>query len=593
MTLTFPSGHIISPTNQFHVSLNFVHPFVNSLRLASIDRTRWLGLVESRMQGPPIVKGGAEQKRSVKGFAHQNVIQTAHADGTLRVWDAGHGDEIENSTVLQVDVSRALGREIDLDIETMSMSDVTGELSVGMRTGEVLMFRWGRKRALGDESRPRRPAASFGLEDISDQVEPTLKEGFLPLSLLDQHQGRVTAIKNSEVGFVCAGFESGSIAVVDLRGPAIIYNAGLHDFTHHQNKRGSFRRSNSQTSGTKPEWPTIIEFGVLCLEGEAYSSIALFVGTNLGRLVTFKLLPEPSGGYSVKLAGVCMLDDRIVSISPINSETGEPASATQSVVSGLPRGLMVEGVVLVVTVTGARIFKPAMAKGAQKNWDEYLCDAATVVRYQAHGYALLGLFGDGCAKVFSIPGLKLIASANVSRILDVRKFDQALLSPTGDIFGWTGPSEIAMLNVWGTGQDLTRSHDKLFNVEALIPPRPTITNLQWISGTQHITASDMDGLIGGPNRPPSKRMVEQLRAEEQQKRLAARTTSAGTASTSRAAENQEGYWAYMQRQVQERTENLGLMGDSMEKLEDNSAGFADDVGKFINKQKRKAVMGGK
>lgn len=38
----------------------------------------------------------------------------------------------------------------------------------------------------------------------------------------------------------------------------------------------------------------------------------------------------------------------------------------------------------------------------------------------------------------------------------------------------------------------TRSLDKLFNPEAIIPPRPTISNLQWISGTQHTTATNMD-----------------------------------------------------------------------------------------------------
>ena len=35
------------------------------------------------------------------------------------------------------------------------------------------------------------------------------------------------------------------------------------------------------------------------------------------------------------------------------------------------------------------------------------------------------------------------------------------------------------------------------------------------------------------------------------------------------------------------------MSDSMDKLEQNSSSFADDVNKFIKNQKRKAVLGGK
>ena len=247
---------------------------------------------------------------------------------------------------------------------------------------------------------------------------------------------------------------------------------------------------------------------------------------------------------------------------------------------------------MAVTQSGARIFKPPATKGASKSWDEFLCYHAAVIRFEAHTYALLGLFGDGSAKVYSIPGLNEIASTNVSHILDVRRLSEALIAPTGFIFGWTGPSEIAVLNVWGSGQDLTRSLDKIFNAEALIPPRPTISNMQWISGTQYVTPADMDKLIGGPDRPPSKRMIEQMRADEEARRAASRQP-ASSAKSPAPGRQDEGYWAYMQRQVQERTESLGLAGDNMDKLEDNSQGFADDVNKFVSNQKKKAVMGSK
>ena len=83
-------------------------------------------------------------------------------------------------------------------------------------------------------------------------------------------------------------------------------------------------------------------------------------------------------------------------------------------------------------------------------------------------------------------------------------------------------------------------------------------------------------------------MIEQLRSEEQQRRIAARSPPSGSSSST--AEN-EGYWAYMQRQVQERTEKLNIMGDSFDKLEENSSSWADDVNKYVGQQKKKAVMG--
>ena len=83
-------------------------------------------------------------------------------------------------------------------------------------------------------------------------------------------------------------------------------------------------------------------------------------------------------------------------------------------------------------------------------------------------------------------------------------------------------------------------------------------------------------------------MVEQMRSEEQQRRAAGRSADAAGPSS---GGQEEGYWAYMQRQVQERTERLNIMGDSMDRLEEQSSNWSDDVGKFVSQQKRKAVMG--
>jgi hypothetical protein len=104
---------------------------------------------------------------------------------------------------------------------------------------------------------------------------------------------------------------------------------------------------------------------------------------------------------------------------------------------------------------------------------------------------------------------------------------------------------------------------------------------------QHLTSSP----VGGPDRPPSKRMIEQMKHEDQERRQALREGRA--APPPEQSGSQEGYWSYMSRQVQERTERLGIVGDSMDRLEENSSNFANDVGKYVQSQKRKAVFGGK
>lgn len=98
--------------------------------------------------------------------------------------------------------------------------------------------------------------------------------------------------------------------------------------------------------------------------------------------------------------------------------------------------------------------------------------------------------------------------------------------------------------------------------------------------------------VGGPDRPPSKRMQEQMRLDEQERRKAAREGRAMPGQSPSQGGSQEGYWSYMSRQVQERTEKLGLAGDQMDRLEESSSNWASDVNKYVQSQKRKAVLGG-
>ncbi len=142
-----------------------------------------------------------------------------------------------------------------------------------------------------------------------------------------------------------------------------------------------------------------------------------------------------------------------------------------------------------------------------------------------------------------------------------------------------------MIGVWGTGQSLKQSKDQLFNPNLVVPPRPTISNMQWISGTQYVSPTDLDILIWGPDRPPSKRMMAAAAEED---RLARGGSGQGRAP---GTQSTEGWGDYMTRQLNERTEKLNIMGDGMDKMQENSQGWAEDVSKFVGKQKRNMMLG--
>ncbi|EPE35895.1 WD40 repeat-like protein [Glarea lozoyensis ATCC 20868] len=583
ITLSFPSGYPISPTNMLPPSLTFVHPFVTTIAVAPLDRGRWLGMVESRQRGTRILKGGAESVKSLRKKESRNIVLMAHGDGTVRIWDAGHGDELENSTTCQVDLARSLNRYEDINITMMSMGLQTGELAVGTSRGEVVLYRWGGNKRVGQELSQDLDVVSGGLTDISIRAEPALKEGLQPYVLYDLAQGPIHALGVSDMGFVGVGSEGGVFSLIDMRGPSIIFTGSVNDFGKAE-KRSSFMRKGSSHTTSRPDWPVILEFGVMTLEGDNYSSIACFVGTNLGKVATFKIIPDAKGAYTAQFAGVTSLDGKIVSISPIVSSTGNRAAATGATVGSLRDGIQTHGTLVVASQKEAKIFKPASARGASKSFDDFLCESACVTEFDGHGFALVGVFADRSIHAYSIPALKEIAASKVDK-LDKSRLGSSIVTPSGCVFGWTGPSELAMLNVWGTGEPLPKSHDHLFNPKVTIPPRPTISNMQWISGTQYVSPIDLDLLIGGPDRPPSKRMMA-LAAEEDRLARSGGSSRAGTAPA------QEGWGDYMTRQLNERTERLNIIGDSTDQMLENSQGWAEDVNKFVSRQKRNMLLGG-
>ena len=68
---------------------------------------------------------------------------------------------------------------------------------------------------------------------------------------------------------------------------------------------------------------------------------------------------------------------------------------------------------------------------------------------------------------------------------------------------------------------------------------------------------------------------------------------ASTGATGPAAPvGQETYWSSLSKAVSERTAKLGNVQDSMDQLAESSAALANEAHKFVQTQKRNAVMGG-
>ncbi|KAI5806190.1 lethal giant larvae like, C-terminal-domain-containing protein [Geopyxis carbonaria] len=605
-TLRYPDGAPLAPAALYHPSLSMQHLFPSLVDVAVVARTRWLGMVEQRpgASESEIVVGGVEHRRPLKRHQNRTLAVAAHPDGRVRVWDMGHADEVENPAVIELDVGRVLRRSHDLTVDAVAVAGETGEAAVGMETGEVVVFRWGVNKGYGRSAEDEEAMAGSrtageiaeGVVDVQARADPALKEGLLPLCMLRQQCGGVVALTVSDVGFVAVAYATGHLCVLDLRGPAVIYHESLTSLSNEQ-KRSSFRKSAHQPQAG--EKATALEFGVMTLEGDEFSSIALFVGTSSGRVITFKLLPSGAGYTCVPSGATTSSDDAaILSLHPLNALTGAAAPASPPAVAGLRNGTKTPGVLLSVTATSLRLFRPATSKGAHKTLpDGTRAVAAAVVTLDDYGTALSLLTATGALTSYTLPGLHLFSTLDLAPSLDLTRAASARLLPSGHLCAWSGEHEFAALYLFGKGLRIdSMPQDTLHNPSLPPPTRPTISNLQWLAGTQFISTSDLDVLIGGPGRPMSRRQVEMEREAAREEREAARrpVTAAGGSggSGSGGAGEGGGVFAGMAKTLRERTEKLTMTTESLDRLGDHSASFADDVSKYVTQQKRKALLGG-
>ncbi|KAI5855448.1 lethal giant larvae like, C-terminal-domain-containing protein [Tricharina praecox] len=599
VTLRFPDGQPLSPAALLHPSLILTHPFSTRVDVSAVQRQRWLGMARlpSQLSQPPpeMIVGGIEHPKPLRRYENRTVIQSSHPNGTVRIWDLGHGDEIENGDVLEIDVARVLLRAVDLNVECVSLAGISGETAVGMETGEVVVFRWAKNTAMGRHQEEKKPEGDQVITDVRMRADPDVKEGLMPACILDQKCGAVIALKMSDVGFCAVGYQTGHLCVLDMRGPAVIFHQSLGSLS--KDKRTGFRRSHNPAAAT--EKATCLEFGVMTLEGDEFSSIALFVGTNLGRVLTFKLLPQQGGGFTCTYEGVNHLDDNapILSITPINSDSGKRTWATPQATANLREGIKTPGVIVCASQNDARIFKPSQARGAHKTWgDEFTVHAASVCELEAYGICLTTVTSLGLIINYTVPGLKPIgAPLSVKSVLEAERLHLTTVLESGHILGWSGEHELTLLYQWGLDKTpAALPLDTLYNPATPPPSRPTISNLQWLAGTQYITTADLDLLIGGPDRPMSFAQQQQLRDSAAAEREAARRLQdpASAAQAGPAGQAGEGVFAGMARNMRERTEKLSFTTDTMDRLEESSASFAEDVSKYVSSQKKKAILGG-
>jgi syntaxin-binding protein 5 len=408
-----PDCQLLPVAQTLPPALSFVSPPITLFSIANVPQQKWssfIGRNKTRMNRN-ILLGGAPARRHLRRFDNRNVMLSAHADGVVRLWDASHG-EVESNEAFEIDVAavmRSFAPKDPVDVISLSMAGMTGEVVVGSYAGEVAIWRHGRRNRDDDFADDM---DNMTLEGRGNKVLHNIRnlhfnvtEGFLPLCMVNPQRGAPSVVKMSEVGFVAIGYDTGSICVVDLRGPAVIF---LDDLSNIQSEREKKERRKAPASKTI-EVATIMEFAIMKLEGDEYSSLVLLTGTNTGRLVSHVLVPTKTGGYAVHFDNSTsfVAEGAIVGLLPIRVQDGSSVVATPGALASLRDGVVTEGATIIIQERGIRILG-----GVTTKLEKYEIKDRTLVKGEIvareTGIAIVVVGNNRRITAWSVPELQRI-----------------------------------------------------------------------------------------------------------------------------------------------------------------------------------------
>ena len=584
------TGYPLKMSWELPAPLSWQSPRIEKANCVEISRHRWAQWAyENPSPSHMILKGGAPAKNNMRNFNHKLILLSGHKNGIVRLWDSSKGPD--SGTMFEIDLLSAmqLKRGSRIQINEMSLSEKSGELAVGLDSGEVVIFRFGER----DVTQLDEDFESLNIRggELIENIQHTAIEsqGFLPQCIVNLRRGAVTALKVSHLGFIAFGTESGLLAVIDMRGPAVIFMNELY--------------SIHATKSTKKQGPvdvaevvSSLTFSILSLHGDQHASLVLLTGTSAGRFIIHVIMPSANGGYEMVLnsSHTLLQHSAVINIMALASSSGEILDGDPELFGILSEGPSVPGFFAIAQKNYLSIHNGSSQKQTQKFNDRELLACEVVVR-DRQSAVIACMTDNDRLSIFSLPELGRVSEVLLPNISNTMKLYSIV--PNGELLVWTDNTECSLFTLWGRGvKYATLPHDSLFDALKSAPARPTISTYEWVTGTQYVSQKDLDLLIGGPDRPLSKRQKEQKMSSDRQQRLVNRSmaSSRGQPSTAQPVANEmednQSYFSQIKQRLDERGERIQGVEETFSNLEERSSEWMKSISDFAEKQKRKALL---
>lgn len=514
-TLLYPSGSITYKASLFPQSISWIRPAATTSYATSVPKKTWLGMMSATYNRDYILKGGYPAKKTLRVHDSRSALSTGHTNGSVRIWDASHG-ELDESSVFDVNVSHSLNTSQSVAVDHISYAAETAELAVSIESGDVVLYKFQvnqfftSQKDVALEMNFRRFSLNDKpheiLVDIRDRAPNNIREGFMPVTAVHARKGRVSSLCNSNVGFVAIAYEDGTIIVIDRRGPAMIYMDSI-----------------SKISKVRSSYVSQFEFTIMEYGEDGYSSILLLCGTDAGEVILLKIIPDPSGRFTVQPYDALKATDDgpIVSLATFSKESGSSCRASIPRMQQLSKGLRVQAQIVISGRTDIRLITPGKSKDTHRIFKYPIAvSGLSIVPFlnakNEHSIAtvLVTVLINGEIKVLSLPELKEIKSFAPLANVHSKYVKESGVLVNGDIVYRVSKTEAFLLTVIKKSSTTSQSQnseetDSLYNPNLRIKCRPYYNSLQWVRGSIYCKPEDLDHLLG-EGRPEQKYEEEKI-----------------------------------------------------------------------------------
>lgn len=443
---------------------------ITCLDIGTMMRNQWIGMMASAPK--PVLRGGLSAHQPVRKLQLASVLATGDSEGTIKLFDGTKADSGDHR-LIETSIASILPDKVEA-VGQVSLAGEVGEMAVASQSGNVYLFTFKRNtHGFSQFTMDERP-----IQSIAHRAPKGMKEGFLPQWLV-KSRVPVYCLKHSGIGFVAVAYEDQRLIIIDRRGPAIIFDD----------------RTKAKVSS--------MEFGIVALGTDSFSSITLSVGTVNGNVYIYQILPRQQGGYYAQKYGnhLSIGSDPIITLQHIDLGAGKPAAASADVLGRLASGIKINGAILAATSKEAKLISTITSKKVgSKSLDNALGVGFSFLR-AGESCCLVTINAKGKIGLYSLPGFGSITSFKSP----YTPATNSRVTYTGDIFI---PNDAALMSAgfvraFGTGAEM--KEDDIYHQRIKVPARPSISTAHWVAGRTYVRPEDVDQTFGGTKRGKSKR----------------------------------------------------------------------------------------